>query len=361
MDPNDNPTPPPVEPAEPSVLDAMDQGIAEATPEAVDPPADVPPAASEEVADPPIPGTNEALEAEAAAAATAKAADDAAAADKPEPDAEIEKEIADRKLTGKSADRFRELAADVKALAPIREALEKAGVKSPEELGNFLKRNEAMTAVMDMMVDTGATNEQFTQTFDYLGLVHKASQGDRQAAQQAFDMIGREYAELAKALGKEVPGMHDPLTDHADLQADIENGDITRARALEIAESRRVAALQGQARSQQEQEVERTAAQQQAIQGGKGALNALEAELVGSDPQYAAKKEAFYAKVQQICREFPPAQWAQAARLAYPAIAAPEARKPAPGPIRPGQMRPPVAPATDDPMEALNFGIASVG
>ena len=97
----------------------------------------------------------------------------------------------------------------------------------------------------------------------------------------------------------------------------------------------------------------------QAIQGGKGALNALEAELVGSDPQYAAKKEAFYAKVQQICREFPPAQWAQAARLAYPAIAAPEARKPAPGPFRPGQMRPPVAPATDDPMEAMNFGIAS--
>ena len=358
MDPNDNQTPPPVEPAEPSVLDAMDQGIAEATPEAVDPPAADPPAASEEVADPPIPGTNEALEAETAAAAAAKAAEDAAAADKPEPDAEIEKEIADRKLTGKSADRFRELAADVKALAPIREALEKAGVKSPEELGNFLKRNEAMTAVMDMMVDTGATNEQFTQTFDYLGLVHKATQGDRTAAQQAFEMVTRERNELAKALGIEVDGF-DPLAEHADLQADIENGDITRSRALEIAESRRIAALQGQARSQQQEQEQRTAAQQQAIQGGKAALNALEAEIVGSDPQYAAKKDAFYAKVAQICREFPPAQWASAARLAYASVAAPAPKKPAPGPIRPGQMRPPVAPATDDPMEAMNFGIAS--
>jgi hypothetical protein len=358
MDPNDNPNPP--ADAEPSVLDAMDAGIAEATPDepaAVEAPDEAEATQPDADAEPPVPGTEEAAAAEAAKAdAAAKPADKAH-----EPDAEIEQEIADRKLTGKSADRFRELAADVKALAPLREALEKAGVKSPEELGAFLQRNQAMTAVMDMMVDTGATNEQFTQTFDYLGLLHKAGQGDRQAAEQAFEMVGREYAELAKALGKEVPGMHDPLADYADLQSEVESGDITRARALEIAEGRRVAALQGEARNRQQQDNERAAAQTQAIEQGRGALNALEAELVGADPLYGAKKEAFYAKVREVCTQFPPAQWVTAARLAYAGIAAPAPAKPAPGPIRPGGPRPVVAPTTDDPMEALDFGIASAG
>lgn len=356
MDPNDTQTPPATDPPadEPSVGDALDKGIAEATPAEpapVDTPAEGEPAPPVAEGEQPVPGTEEAAAAEAAKAAAAK----------PEPDAAVEKEIAELGLKEKGAARLRELSAEVKAAAPMREALEKVGVKSPEELNAFLQRNQAMTAVMDMMVDTGATNEQFTQTFDYLGLVHRANKGDRAAAQQAFEMVGREYAELAKALGKEIPGVHDPLAEHADLQADVEAGAITRERALELAEGRRIAALQGQARSQQQEEAQRAASQQQAIEGGRAALNDLERGLVAADPTYAAKREAFYARVREICRDFPPAQWAAAAKLAYDGIAAPAPAKPAPGPMRPGGPRPVIAPTTDDPMEALNFGIANAG
>lgn len=360
MDPNDTNNPTPPEPAVDDVAQAMDAGVAAATPtDAPEPPAAeveapaVDPSAGE--AEPPVPGTPE-----AAAAEAAKAGKDGDK--KPEPDAAVEKEIADLGLKEKGAARLRELSAEVKSLAPIRDALEKAGVKSPEELGAFLQRNQAMTAVMDMMVDTGATNEQFTQTFDYLSLVHKASQGDRQAAQSAFDMVTRERNELAKALGIKVEGF-DPLAEHADLQADVQSGDISEARALEIAESRRLAKLQGEARSRQQEGLQQQQAQEQAITAGKGALNALEAELAGSDPQYAAKRQAFYAQVQQICRDFPPSQWAAAAKLVYPSIAgpAPQQHKPPPGPMRPGGPRPTMTPTTDDPMEALNIGIASAG
>ena len=346
MDPNETPTPDtPTESVEAAALEAMDAGIAAETPE-------VPTAA-----DPPIPGTPEALaaEQEAERVAAEQAAADAAA--QPEKDAEVENEITSLKLGEKAGERFRNMAAEIKTLAPIKEALEKAGVKDAEQLAGFLKRNEAMTAVMDMVKDTGASTEQFSQTLDYLSLVSAAGSGDRKAAERAFELVTSERNELAKALGIEVDGF-DPLAEFPDLQDEVEGGEITRARAVEVAQQRRDAAFRAQNAERQANEGRQQAEQAAAIQSGRDALNALEAELV-ADPTYAGKKAAFYAEVQQICRENPPSSWQQLARYAYRGIAAPAPTKPPPGPMRSGNLRPAVMPVTDDPAQALEFGIAN--
>ncbi|WP_206002637.1 hypothetical protein, partial [Pseudomonas viridiflava] len=73
---------------------------------------------------------------------------------------------------------------------------------------------------------------------DYLGLIGKAQRGDMAAAGQAYDVMAKELSVLAQMLGKEVPGVHDSLAAHADLLAEVQAGDLPRARALEIASTR---------------------------------------------------------------------------------------------------------------------------
>lgn len=350
MDPNDNPNPESATDETP--LAAMEAGIEAATEAPADPPAPTEPEAQEQPAADPVPGTPEALAAEQAAAA-AKPAD---APVEPAKDAEVEKEITTLKLGEKAGERFRTMAAEIKTLAPIKEALEKAGVKDAEQFGQFMQRNEAMTAVMGMMDETGASSEQFGQTFDYLSLVNAANKGDRKAAERAFEIVSTERKNLAQALGIEIDGF-DPLAEFPDLKAELEAGDITRPRALELAQQKRDAALRAEAANRQAAESQQQSAQAQAIQQGRDALTTLERELL-ADPTYAAKRDAFYAEVREICRTEPPSSWARMARYAYRGIAAPVATKPPPGPLRPGGIRPAVMPVTDDPMEALNQGIA---
>lgn len=327
----------------------MDEGIEAATEPAPEPAAE--PAVA------PVPGSNEALAAEQE---TPPPAADAA----PEPDADTEKEITDLGIKNdKTAARFRELTAEVKALAPIKAELEKAGIKDVAELPALVRAAKDGTDLVAMVQETGASPDQFGMTLDYLGLITKAGQGDRAAAEKAFEVVGKEYAELAKALGKELPGVYDPLAEHADLSAAIEAGDMTRKAALEVVAARNATKLQGVARERQQAEAQTTQAQQAALTQGRDSLNALEAELMAADPQYAAKRPALVAKVAEIRQQFPPAQWAAAARLAYQGIvvAAPAApAKPAPGPMRPGGPRPAIAPAVfDDPDAALDAGIAA--
>jgi hypothetical protein len=267
-----------------------------------------------------------------------KAGDD----DKPKPDADIEREITERNLQGKSAERFRELATEVKGFAPVKAELEKAGIKSVEDVAGLLQRGQAADSMIAMVMETGATEEQYGTTLDYLTVLNRAQGGDREAAEQAFAMISREYAELAKALGKEVPGVHDPLAEHPDLQKEVESADLSRERALEIASQRRQAALAQQAQQRTSQQTEHSRAQQQALQEGADSLRTWEADKL-ADQAYLEIRPQLSDEVAKIKQKLPPNAWATATEYAYQALMAArvqpvqqQARRPAPSAMRPG-------------------------
>lgn len=371
MDPNDNPNPTP-EPTDADILAAMDAGIAgeplpTETP-VIDKTAEV--VADDKTVEP-IPGTPEALAAEQAAAEAAKAKEAEGETGKEEeakadPDAETENEIASLGLKEKSAARFRELAEQVKAVAPLRAELEKLGVKDVQGVVSLAAQAKDGADLIDMVRSTGAPAEDFGRSLDYLSLVSAARNGDRAAAEKAYDVLHSEFAALCQALGKEVPGVFDPLAAHADLREEIEKGDITRTRAIELANQRNQAALAEQGRTQaQERDIlakEAQAAEQQALDHARVALNDLGTQLATDDPHYAAKQPALLAEIAKIRKDFPPSQWALKAALAYQRIPNP---KPKPG-VATGSsvpsgapIRPSVDPVTDDPMEALNQGIAA--
>ncbi|HDX0911133.1 TPA: hypothetical protein RNT02_004565, partial [Stenotrophomonas maltophilia] len=232
----------------------------------------------------------------------------AAAEVEQQPDADTEAEITALGLKEKSAERFRGMAAEIKELAPLREAMKAAGIEDVAKLPDVVKRAEAGDFLFEEISKTGTSPEQYGMALDYLGLIGKAQQGDMVAAEKAYTTMAGELAALAKLLGKEVPGVHDPLANHQDLRAEVEAGDLPRARAVEIAGQRDRAAYTG---SVERQRTESQQAAEQAEQQGVQWLNTFDAQMSREDPAYAAKRPALDEAVRQIRQQYHPNQWAQ--------------------------------------------------
>ncbi|MBH1676110.1 hypothetical protein I5V09_01260 [Stenotrophomonas maltophilia] len=356
------------------VMAALDAGIAaadaETAPAADAVPADAAPAADaatppadDPSAAPPADGQPPAEPQEGAPPADGQPP--AAAEVEQQPDADTEAEITALGLKEKSAERFRGMAAEIKELAPLREAMKAAGIEDVAKLPDVVKRAEAGDFLFEEISKTGTSPEQYGMALDYLGLIGKAQQGDLVAAEKAYEVMGKEYAALAKMLGKEAPGIHDPLANHQDLRAEVEAGDLPRARAVEIAGQRDRAAYTG---SVERQRSESQQAAEQAEQQGVQWLNTFDAQMSREDPAYAAKRPALDEAVRQIRQQYHPSEWAQRTALAYARIQAPVAAaapaapaapaQPRPGPMRPSGPRPAMDPTTfASPMDALEYGI----
>lgn len=280
--------------------------------------------------------------------------------DKPQPDADTEAEITALGLKDKTAERFRALAGEVKELAPIRDAMKAAGIDDVSRLPELVHRASVGEDMVKMVSDTGTSPQQYEMALDYLGLISKAQRGDMSAAGQAYEVMSKELAVLAQMLGKEVPGVHDPLAAHADLLAEVQSGDLPRARAMEIAATRAQGAYTSSAQRQQEQARQAT---EQARQAAFAGLQEYDAEMKATDPTYLAKRATLHGQVNEIMAKYPPHEWERRTAIAYariqaPATAAPAApAQPRPGPMRPNGPQPTMAPAFDDPMKALEFGI----
>lgn len=356
------------------VMAALDAGIAaadaETAPAAEPAPVETPPAdattppADEPNAAPPADGQPPAQPQEGAPPADGQPP--AAAEGDQQPDADTEAEIASLGLKEKSAERFRGMAAEIKELAPLREAMKAAGIEDVGRLPELVQRSKVGEDMVQMVVETGASPEQYGMALDYLGLIGKAQQGDLVAAEKAYEVMGKEYAALAKMLGKEAPGIHDPLANHQDLRAEVEAGDLPRARAVEIAGQRDRAAYTGSVERQRtETQQAMTQAQKDAFDG----LQAYDAEMTAADPSYLAKRDILQVHVNEIMAKYPPREWERRTAIAYASIKLPAQAatatptpappvQPRPGPVRPSGPRPAMDPTTfASPMDALEYGI----
>lgn len=373
MDPNASPTTntetPPVE--EETIEAAIERGIEAATEQPAE--AGEPPASQAGAVDKPaeVAKTPEELAAEAkanegrtpeqiATEAAAKAKADEAA----QPDADTEKEISDLGIKhAKTAERFRELTTEVKAAAPVMAAIKDAGIPV-EQLPSALKAASDHREWVQMVVDTGASPEQYRTSLDLLALVSKAQQGDQAAANAALQALDPLVAEMAQWAGRDVASKVDPLDAHPDLKDLVAAGDMPRAVALETVRLRRVAENTKQQTTQREQ----TEAHTQAAQGGINDLIAIDAEFKASDADYARKRPILHGIVQSIRETLPPNQWGAATRKAYAGIVLPpvaaaqsERQEAAVGhvPLRPTGSRANLQPDFDNAADAMDAGIAA--
>ena len=322
--------------AEPDPLqpDLLDQALAGDTPAAA-----VDPAAAKAKAD----------EEAAAAAATKTDAEKAEDARKAKVDADVEALRAELKAEGKELSpkgeaRFRAAAETISQQQVHLDTVAKTfGIDfaKPEEAAQrieAIKGNaQAGIEMVNLVLQTGAQPEQYTMALDYLAVANKANAGDKKAQEQAWTWLLEELSHYGQLLGRDVPGLVDPLKDHPDLQADVENELMPRARALEIAAGRADAKRQEDERKlaqlREQQANQKATATDEAIAAGQAALNALGPKLAAKDPggeaAFKAKGPQLIALVRKVAAEYPPDQWETQVALGYLELKVPETATPA--------------------------------
>lgn len=192
---------------------------------------------------------------------------DEAEGTKPAADEDIYSVPKDLEAPGKekTRERFERLVAGHKEMKREREAL-----------------GEQVRAFQQVVQLSGASPQEFQELITFSSLVKS---GDPANLQKALGMIEHYRGQLAAALGQELPGV-DLLSEHTDLRDAVQNLEITRERALELATMRNrqrqdAAAREEQARrAQGQQQVAQTA--QQAIQE----LNHLDRYWQTNDPDF---------------------------------------------------------------------------
>lgn len=353
---------PPVDNAA-DLMAAMDKGVAEATGEL---PADVP---EPEPVPEPTPEPAPAPEGEPAPTPTPV---DGEPTPTPEPAERPSDQFGELPKDAKAdtKERFDKMREGYDALhkehAPIKAALEQAGIKDVAEIPKLAERAKVGEDMVAMVTETGATPQQYGQALDYLAdITAFATKGDTKAGERAFQTMQAELQVLAKALGKEVPGIHDPLAGHADLLAAVEAGEVSRKWALETAAARDKSAVAEHRHQATEQQTQAQQAQAKAVQE----LVEFDQAKAATDPTYVQKRPILNNLVANIRATLPPAKWRKATEDAYAAIVLPTAAapvprtepKPPPGPMRPNGPRPTMAPQYDNPMDAMEAGIKAAG
>jgi hypothetical protein len=347
--------------ADQAALAAFDQGIAEVVePKAEAVPttaADVAAAAAAEAAK-----TNDTTAAAPVASAGAPLTVDHAKKDdaaKPAdaakaeviPDPETDAAVTELGLKGKAEQRFREMAGTIKTLSQEVEPLRAAA-----------DRGEQWEK---MVLETKATPEQFGQSLGYLAYINS---GDPAKMGQAFDFLLGELQVLGKNIGREVPGLVDPIQDHPDLAQAVTFGEMTRAAALELAQ-RRVA-------EQRSQEHTRVTTEQglKKVEWDNGikALSDLSEKLKAEDPAFMDKVKVLAPLLDRVRQTVAPSLWAETVEDIYKRIELPAPVATAPvAPARPPVGAMPLrATGTTvpmqrslkgaDEMDAFNLGLESV-
>jgi len=323
------------EPPSTEELDAFDQGVETARAMEPDPLPGLPDAS--QPADAPPPQAGEGETADGAPASVEK-------------ENEPEEEAEDEDTTGDGHD-------DAKPDAPADQQEQE---RQPRQQKRFRELKEELDSLKPIaerareweqtIQSTGASPEQFGNVLNYLTAINS---GDPAQMGKAYEAMQAELAWLGKQIGKPAPG-YDPLAEHADLQAQIEQGTLSREAAQELIAARRQQAIYSQRQQQTIQQQQQQAAQQQALD----AVAALGDRLRAQDGAlFKARFKAIEPMVAVIQDSLPPAQWAAAIEKAYQAAPVIPAtpRAPAPNPARTSSA-PPLA-AVPNPDDAFEFGI----
>jgi len=202
--------------------------------------------------------------------------------------------------------RFKELsreAAKVKELEP-----------RVQELQTRLEQQEQ---VFGFMEQHGVTGEQFGQAVMVLSAMNS---GDPMKLRVAYDTLSQQMAAIGQQLGIEAPGF-DPLSAHPDLLEEVRNADISRERALEIAQGRQLRTVSTQRSAEQD----RMTAEQREIADAHRDLTALEANLRASDPQFEQKWAILRPTLLPALTQLPLRARASAFQQAYAALQLPAA------------------------------------
>jgi hypothetical protein len=207
--------------------------------------------------------------------------------------------------------------AEVKKADPVNDPIPKDLKKDTQErIRTLIDTTKTVTAErdeikqnFDYMVNgiqaTGATPAQYGETLSWLALFNS---NDPAQQTKALELVESVAERLATLLGKERT-VGDPLKAHADLVEAVRTGKLTADYAKEIARTRNGQQFRTELTTTATQDQQRQQAATQELSTARADLSALEQTLMGSDPQYEAKKAILVPALKPVFASIPPAQW----------------------------------------------------
>ncbi len=237
-----------------------------------------------------------------------------------------------------------EPAAEVPKTAEQEEAELLDGVKSErgkERIRQVFAERKALEGdlkeIRELINSTKMNPDQFSQTLEYGRLINSNNEKDLHVA---LEMVERERALLCERLGIEQPGV-DLLAGHDDLKAAVDNLEITRDKAVELAKYRK----QQTEQLQQQERQQRTETDQRAFQETvSNAASTMEAYLATrqNEADHPAKMQMIAqhfknpANLQEFVSTYNPDQWLATIKMMYDNIVVPRQAPPAaaPQPLR---------------------------
>lgn len=246
-----------------------------------------------------------------------------------------------------------------------------AGVKS--ERGKerikqvFAERKQLeqdVTEFRELVKSTGMSAQDFAQTLEFGRLVNS---GDEKNLRVALEMIEGQRAMLYQKLGVEAPGV-DLLAGHDDLRDAVDNMEITRDKAVELAKYRKQQADVQQRQQAQVQQQQDRQAYEQTVTNAATAMEAyLQTRANEVDHQARMRVISEHFKnpenLQAFVTTYQPNQWAATIKMMYDSIKVPNAPAPAaPQPIRsrPASLGTP-APSAGAPIDRIAQRMESMG
>ena len=187
-----------------------------------------------------------------------------------------------------------------------------------------------MTEFKQLVQGTGMSPQDFAQTLEFGRLVNS---GNEQDLRVALEMIEGQRAALYQKLGVEAPGI-DLLAGHDDLKQAVDNMEITRDRAVELAKYRKTEADKAQRAQVEQQTAQQQQQYQQTIQTAASAMEAY-LETRKNEVDHPARMKVISehfrnpANLQQFVSTYQPNQWAATIKMMYDGIVVPN-HQPAP-------------------------------
>lgn len=215
------------------------------------------------------------------------------------------------------------------------------GVKSErgkERIKQVFSENKELktdlNSFREMVKSTGFTPQEFAQTLEFGRLLNS---GDEKNLRVALQMVEQQREMIYSKLGVEAPGV-DLLAGHDDLKAAVENLEITRDKAVELAKFRKLDATQKQQQQVQQQSAQERQQYENQVKQAAGAMETYLATRQNEVDHPARMKiitEHFKnpQKLQEFVSTYKPEQWAATIKMMYDNIVVPK-NQPAPQPIR---------------------------
>jgi hypothetical protein len=259
----------------------------------------------------------------AAAAPAGQAAGDPKAGAKPQTDeakAAAEK-LAGETLAKKKPDEFKLTDQEKAVLGPKAQArfqeLTHYGKVQYDRAERVQQENTTLVTARDNILktfaDAKADPQDLAALLDYN---YRMKSGDLEGA---LKIINNTRTGILKALGREEPGV-DLLAEHPDLKARVDNQEISRADALELANNRRANAARQQQDQSQQQQQRQTQQVQQTQQAALGEIQKWCAAKSTADIDYAAREAKIQPQIADIIKTYPPNLWLPTIQRLYESI-----------------------------------------